>query len=84
MQIRNVADKHFFRYMATKTQEKKNLQREVQLDRKVKSLEEELQRTKEQLNRESLVHEVKKAKVFKRKLNHFHVSQKIKIKLNKL
>lgn len=57
--------------MATKTLEKKNLQREVQLDRKVKSLEEELQRTKEQLNRESLVHEVKKAKVKKRKIINY-------------
>lgn len=52
--------------MATKTQEKKISQRELQLDRKVKSLEEELQKTKEQLNRESLVHEVKRAKVLTR------------------
>ncbi|XP_043474631.1 centrosomal protein of 290 kDa isoform X2 [Leptopilina heterotoma] len=61
-QIAELKQQQSRRYMATKTQEKKNLQREVQLDRKVKSLEEELQRTKEQLNRESLVHEVKKAK----------------------
>ena len=56
---------HTCRYMAAKTQEKKTSQREVQLDRKVKCLEEELQKTKEQLNKEYVVHEVKKAKVVK-------------------
>ena len=69
--------------MATKTQEKKISQREFQLDRKVKSLEEELQKTKEQLNRESLVHEVKKAKVLKTSILTFDVlsinSYKMKI-----
>lgn len=49
--------------MAIKTQEKKTSQRETQLERKVTSLEEELHKTKTQLDREYLAQEVKKAKV---------------------
>lgn len=49
--------------MAIKTQEKKTSQREMQLDRKVASLEEELHKTKTQLDREYLAQEVKRAKV---------------------
>lgn len=49
--------------MATKSQEKKMSQREAQLERKVTSLEEELHKTKAQLNREYLAQEFKKAKV---------------------
>lgn len=49
--------------MATKTQEKKTSQRETQLERKVASLEEELHKTKTQLDREYLAQETKKAKV---------------------
>lgn len=49
--------------MAIKTQEKKTSQREVQLERKVTSLEEELHKTKSQLDREYLAQEIKKAKV---------------------
>lgn len=53
----------YFRYMAIKTQEKKTSQREAQLDRKVTSLEEELYKTKTQLDREYQAQEAKKAKV---------------------
>lgn len=49
--------------MMTKTQEKKTMQREAQLERKVTSLEEELHKTKTQLDREYLAQEIKKAKV---------------------
>lgn len=49
--------------MATKSQEKKISQREAQLERKVTSLEEELYKTKTQLDREYLAQEAKKAKV---------------------
>lgn len=49
--------------MAVKTQEKKTSQRETQLERKVASLEEELHKTKTQLDREYLAQEVKRAKV---------------------
>lgn len=49
--------------MAIKTQEKKTSQREMQLERKVASLEEELHKTKTQLDREYLAQEVKRAKV---------------------
>ncbi|XP_026827696.1 centrosomal protein of 290 kDa isoform X2 [Ooceraea biroi] len=50
------------RYMATKTQERKTLQREGQLERKVISLEEELHKTKIQLDEKYLAQEAKKAK----------------------
>lgn len=53
----------YSRYMAIKTQEKKTSQREMQLERKVTSLEEELHKTKTQLDREYLAQEVKRAKV---------------------
>lgn len=56
----------YFRYMMVKTQEKKTSQREAQLERKVASLEEELHKTKTQLDREYLIHEAKKAKVHHR------------------
>lgn len=49
--------------MAVKAQEKKISQREAQLERKVTSLEEELHKTKAQLDREYLAQEAKKAKV---------------------
>lgn len=49
--------------MAIKTQEKKTSRREEQLERKVTSLEEELNKTKIQLDREYLAQEAKKAKV---------------------
>lgn len=49
--------------MAVKSQEKKSSQREIQLERKVKSLEEELEKAQMRLDREYLVHEIKKAKV---------------------
>lgn len=49
--------------MAIKTQEKKTSRREEQLERKVASLEEELNKTKIQLDREYLAQEAKKAKV---------------------
>lgn len=49
--------------MAIKSQEKKTSQREMQLDRKVASLEEELHKTKTQLDREYLAQEVKRVKV---------------------
>ncbi|KYM95179.1 PREDICTED: centrosomal protein of 290 kDa [Cyphomyrmex costatus] len=50
------------RYMAIKSQEKKTSQREIQLERKVATLEEELHKTKTQLNREYLAQEAKRAK----------------------
>lgn len=50
--------------MAIKTQEKKTSRREEQLERKVTSLEEELNKTKIQLDREYLAQEAKKAKVY--------------------
>ncbi|XP_077268210.1 centrosomal protein 290kDa isoform X1 [Temnothorax americanus] len=50
------------RYMAIKTQEKKTSQRETQLERKVTSLEEELHKTKAQLDREYLAQEAKRVK----------------------
>ncbi|KAG5322462.1 CE290 protein, partial [Pseudoatta argentina] len=50
------------RYMAIKTQEKKTSQREMQLERKVTTLEEELHKTKTQLDRENLAQEAKRAK----------------------
>lgn len=53
----------YSRYMTIKTQEKKTSQREMQLERKVTSLEEELHKTKTQLDREYLAQEVKRAKV---------------------
>lgn len=49
--------------MAIKSQEKKTSQREAQLERKVTALEEELYKTKTQLDREYLAQEAKKAKV---------------------
>lgn len=49
--------------MAVKTQEKKTSQRETQLERKVTALEEELHKTKTQLDREYLAQEAKRAKV---------------------
>ncbi|KAK2580640.1 hypothetical protein KPH14_007746 [Odynerus spinipes] len=49
-------------YMAIKMQEKKTSQREIQLERKVKSLEEELEKTRAQLEREYSSQEVRKAK----------------------
>jgi len=54
--------------MAIKTQEKKTSQRETQLERKVTSLEEELHRTKAQLDREYLAQEAKRAKVYDKML----------------
>ncbi|XP_015607794.1 centrosomal protein of 290 kDa isoform X2 [Cephus cinctus] len=50
------------RYMAVKSQEQKASQREIQLERKVRSLEEELHKAKMQLDREHLAQETKKAK----------------------
>lgn len=50
--------------MAIKTQEKKTSQRETQLERKVTALEEELHKTKAQLDREYLAQEAKRAKVY--------------------
>ncbi|CAD1480387.1 unnamed protein product, partial [Heterotrigona itama] len=50
------------RYMTVKAQEKKSSQREVQLERKVKSLEEELEKAQAQLDRKYLAQEAKKAK----------------------
>ncbi|XP_011701872.1 PREDICTED: centrosomal protein of 290 kDa isoform X2 [Wasmannia auropunctata] len=50
------------RYMAIKTQEKKISQRETQLERKVTALEEELHKTKTQLDREYLAQGAKRAK----------------------
>ncbi|EGI68317.1 Centrosomal protein of 290 kDa [Acromyrmex echinatior] len=50
------------RYMAIKAQEKKTSQREMQLERKVTTLEEELHKTKTQLDRENLAQEAKRAK----------------------
>lgn len=50
--------------MAIKTQEKKTSQREVQLERKVTALEEELHKTKTQLDREYLAQEAKRVKVY--------------------
>ncbi|CAK9795503.1 Centrosomal protein of 290 kDa [Anthophora quadrimaculata] len=50
------------RYMAVKTQEKRASQRETQLERKVKSLEEEIEKARAQLDRDYLVQEAKKAK----------------------
>lgn len=50
--------------MAIKTQEKKTSQRETQLERKVTALEEELHKTKAQLDREYLAQETKRAKVY--------------------
>ncbi|XP_028048311.1 centrosomal protein of 290 kDa isoform X2 [Monomorium pharaonis] len=50
------------RYMAIKTQEKKTSQREMQLERKVTALEEELHKTKTQLDREYLAQEAKRVK----------------------
>ncbi|XP_018356859.1 PREDICTED: centrosomal protein of 290 kDa-like [Trachymyrmex septentrionalis] len=50
------------RYMAIKAQEKKTSQREMQLERKVTTLEEELHKTKTQLDRECLAQEAKRAK----------------------
>lgn len=49
--------------MAVKAQEKKTSQREMLLERKVKSLEEELEKARVQLDREYLAQEAKKAKV---------------------
>lgn len=49
--------------MAVKAQEKKTSQREILLERKVKSLEEELEKARVQLDREYLAQEAKKAKV---------------------
>ncbi|XP_066583263.1 centrosomal protein of 290 kDa-like isoform X2 [Prorops nasuta] len=50
------------RYMALKSQEKKTSQREIQLERKIKGLEEELERLREQAERDHLVRETKRAK----------------------
>ncbi|KAG7212966.1 hypothetical protein KM043_002306 [Ampulex compressa] len=50
------------RYMAVKSQEKRASHREAQLERRVKTLEEELQKAQAQLSREFLVQEAKKAK----------------------
>jgi len=50
--------------MAIKAQEKKTSQREMQLERKVTTLEEELHKTKTQLDREYLAQEAKRAKVY--------------------
>lgn len=60
---------HRRRYMTVKAQEKKSSQREVQLERKVKSLEEELEKAQAQLDRKYLAQEAKKAKV-----HFFHIS----------
>lgn len=49
--------------MAVKAQEKKTSQREILLERKVKSLEEELEKARVQLDREYLAQEAKRAKV---------------------
>lgn len=49
--------------MAVKAQEKRTSQREILLERKVKSLEEELEKARVQLDREYLAQEAKKAKV---------------------
>ena len=51
------------RYTTVKAQEKKSSQREVQLERKVKSLEEQLEKAQAQLDRKYLAQEAKKAKV---------------------
>ncbi|KAG5345889.1 CE290 protein, partial [Acromyrmex heyeri] len=50
------------RYMAIKAQERKTSQREMQLERKVTTLEEELHKTKTQLDRENLAQGAKRAK----------------------
>lgn len=49
--------------MAVRIQEKKTSQRENQLERKVKSLEEELYKARAQLDKEYLAQGAKKAKV---------------------
>lgn len=51
--------------MAEKSQEKKTTKREVQLDRKIKELEEELRENKEILDRHFMVQQAKRAKVSK-------------------
>lgn len=51
------------RYMAVKAQEKKASRREMQLERKVKELEEELHEAKEMLDRHFMVQQAKRAKV---------------------
>ncbi|XP_020710825.2 centrosomal protein of 290 kDa isoform X2 [Athalia rosae] len=50
------------RYMAAKTHEQKTSQREMQLERKTRSLEEELHNVKLQLEKEKFTHENKKLK----------------------
>lgn len=53
----------FLRYMAVKTHEQKTSQREAQLERKARGLEEELHSLKLQLEREKFTNENKKLKV---------------------
>lgn len=60
--------------MAIKAQEKKTSQREVQLERKVTSLEEELHKTKMQLDREYQAQEAKKAKVYNNEMLLFYIT----------
>ncbi|XP_019698378.1 centrosomal protein of 290 kDa isoform X2 [Harpegnathos saltator] len=75
------------RYMATKTQEKKISQREAQLERKVASLEEELYKTKTQLDREYLAQEAKKTKtaeelaLWEKQKKWQQTAEKLKVKL---
>lgn len=54
--------------MAAKSQEKKASRREMQLERKVKELEDELHEAKEILDRHFLVQQAKKAKASKTSL----------------
>ena len=63
MSVRNSVAFHNSRLMATKVQEKKATRREVQLERKVKELEEELRESKEILERHFSVQQVKRTKV---------------------
>lgn len=51
------------RYMAAKTEERRISNREMQLERKLKTMEEELHKARIQLDREYRVQEVKRAKV---------------------
>lgn len=55
--------KYIFRYMAERTQEKKASRREMQLERKVKELEDELHNTREMLDQQHMVQQAKRAKV---------------------